>query len=88
MIGTVVLDRYIVEKELGRGAMGTVYRGKHVKLKRHVAIKIMHEHLRGQPELRERFRREASAAGKLAHPNIVGVLDAGEVDNRPVMVME
>ena len=79
VIGSVVLDRYVVEEELGRGAMGTVYRGRHVKLKRSVAIKIMHEHLLGQPELRERFRREASAAGKLAHPNIVGVLDVGEV---------
>ena len=88
MLGSVVLDRYVVEEVLGRGAMGTVYRGRHVKLKRSVAIKIMHEHLLGQPELRERFRREASAAGKLSHPNIVGVLDVGEVGGKPVMVME
>ncbi len=83
-----MLDRYVVEAELGRGAMGTVYRGKHTKLRRHVAIKIMHEHLLGQPELRERFRREAAAAGTLSHPNIVGVLDVGEVDGKPVLVME
>src|SRR5688500_12714096 len=69
--------------------MGTVYRGKHTKLRRHVAIKVMHEHLAGEPMLLERFRREARVAGKLDHANVVAVLDVGEtVGGKPVMVME
>jgi serine/threonine-protein kinase len=89
VLGQTVLDRYLVEEELGAGAMGTVYRGRHVKLKRPVAIKVMHDHLTGEPTLLERFRREAHAAGKLAHANVVSVLDTGETDDgRPVMVME
>jgi eukaryotic-like serine/threonine-protein kinase len=89
LIGQVVLDRYSIEEELGAGAMGTVYRGRHIKLKRDVAIKIMHEHLAGEPLLLERFRREAAAAGKLDHANVVPVLDVGELpDGKHVMVME
>ena len=89
MIGQTVLDRYVIEEELGHGAMGTVYRGRHVKLKRAVAIKVMHDHLAGDATLLERFRREARIAGKLDHANVVSVLDTGETaDDRPVMVME
>jgi eukaryotic-like serine/threonine-protein kinase len=89
VLGQTVLDRYLVEEELGAGAMGTVYRGRHVKLKRPVAIKVMHDHLTGEPMLMERFRREARAAAKLDHANVVSVLDTGETpDGRPVMVME
>jgi serine/threonine-protein kinase len=89
VLGQTVLDRYVVEEELGAGAMGTVYRGRHVKLKRPVAIKVMHDHLTGEPMLMERFRREARAAAKLDHANVVSVLDTGETaDGRPVMVME
>ena len=89
LIGQVVLDRYVIEEQLGEGAMGTVYRGRHHKLKRSVAVKIMHEHLAAEPTLLERFRREANSAGKLDHPNVVSVLDVGEMpDGKPVMVME
>ena len=89
LAGTTVLDRYVIEDELGAGAMGSVYRGRHTKLKRAVAIKIMHEHLAGEAMLLERFWREAKAAGKLAHPNVVAVLDVGELaDGKQVMVME
>ena len=45
LVGQTVLDRYLVEAELGSGAMGVVYRGKHVKLGRQVAVKVMHDHL-------------------------------------------
>jgi eukaryotic-like serine/threonine-protein kinase len=88
VLGQIVLDRYVVEEELGKGAMGTVYRGRHVKLKRPVAIKVMHDHLTGEPTLLERFKREARVAGKLDHVNVVPVLDVGEANGRPVMVME
>jgi serine/threonine-protein kinase len=89
MIGKVVLDRYEIEAELGSGAMGSVYRGKHVKLPRKVAIKIMHEELAAEPTLLERFHREAQVAAKLHHANVVAVLDTGETpEGKHVMVME
>ncbi len=88
MIGRLVLDRFVIEEELGRGAMGTVYRGRHVELPRRVAIKVMHaEHVR-EPVLLARFHREAKIAGRLSHPNVVQVIDVGEDAGRPVMVME
>ena len=89
LVGQVILDRYHIEEELGHGAMGVVYRGRHVKLARDVAIKVMHDHLVGEHTLVERFRREAQVAGRLHHPNVVAVIDVGELsDKRQVMVME
>jgi serine/threonine-protein kinase len=89
LVGKVVLDRYQVDAELGHGAMGVVYRGKHVKLDRPVAIKVMHDHLVHERTLVERFRREAQLAGRLRHENVVAVIDVGELaDMRQVMVME
>lgn len=89
LVGHTVLDRYVVEEELGKGAMGTVFRGRHAKLTRKVAIKVMHDHLRHDPTLLERFRREGVLASKLNHVNVVSVLDVGEMpDGKPVMVME
>ncbi|MGE5185691.1 MAG: serine/threonine-protein kinase [Acidobacteriota bacterium] len=88
MIGRLVLDRFVIEEELGRGAMGTVYRGRHVELPRRVAIKVMHaEHVQ-EPVLLARFYREAKLAGRLSHPNVVQVIDVGEDAGCPVMVME
>lgn len=89
LIGELVLDRYIVESELGAGAMGAVYKGRHVKLKRSVAIKVLHDELVHEPTMLARFRREAQIAAKLSHPNVIGVLDVGETNHgRQVMVME
>jgi len=89
LIGTTVLETYVVEEELGAGAMGTVYRGRHARLPRNVAVKVMHDHLTGDPVLLERFRREGVLASRLHHANVVSVLDVGELpDGKPVMVME
>ena len=89
LVGTTVLDTYVAEAELGSGAMGSVYRARHVRLPRHVALKIMHDHLVPEPALLERFYREAKAAAGLQHPNVVSVLDVGETpDGKHVMVME
>ena len=88
LTGTIVLGRFRVDAELGRGAMGSVYRGTHVDSERPVAIKIMHDRLHVEPQMLARFRREARVAGKMIHPNLIGVIDAGETDGRPVMVME
>ncbi len=88
LVGQLVLDRYVIEAELGAGAMGTVYRGRHVDKPTQVAIKVMHDHLMHEPMLLERFRREADAAARVLHPNLVAVLDAGAIAGRPVLVME
>jgi len=89
LVGHTVLDRYHVEGELGSGAMGVVYRGRHMRLDRSVAIKVMHDHLVHERTLVERFRREAEIAGRLHHANVVSVIDVGELpDKRQVLVME
>jgi len=77
LLGSVVAG-YRLEHELGSGAMGTVYRGKHVQVGRDVAIKVMHPHLVHDKTLLKRFRREAKLAGRLRHPNVVCVIDVTE----------
>lgn len=101
--GTLVLDataelekpmlgRYQVEKELGKGAMGIVYVGRDPKIGRQVAIKTMAlsqefeaDELAG---VKERFFREAETAGRLSHPNIVSIFDAGEEHDLAYIAME
>src|SRR5271154_7166377 len=85
------IGRYEVIEELGRGAMGTVYRAKDPDMDRVVALKtIISLVLASQQgsEFRERFYREARAAGGLAHPGIVPVFDVGEDEGLPFLVME
>jgi len=89
LIGSIALDRYRVEAELGSGAMGSVYRGRHVKVGRTVAIKVLHSYLLCEPEMVDRFEREARLAAKLKHPNLVAVIDLGTApDGSKLMVLE
>ena len=89
LVGKVVLDRYLVETELGSGAMGTVYRGRHVTLGRSVAIKVLHEDFVHDRTMLARFRREAEAAARLRHPNVSSVLDVGATPaGHQLMVMD
>ncbi|MBI1750948.1 MAG: CHASE2 domain-containing protein [Acidobacteria bacterium] len=87
------LGRYEVIKELGKGAMGTVFLGKDPKINRQVAIKTLRfddEDLDPEDKkaLRERFFREAESAGRLTHPNIVNIFDAGEDQDINFIAME
>lgn len=86
------LGRYTVEKELGKGAMGVVYLGKDPKIGREVAIKTMAlaTEFEGDElqEAKDRFFREAESAGKLDHPNIVRIFDAGEEHDLAFIAME
>ena len=77
-----------LEDELGRGGMGTVYRARHRKLGRTVAVKFLPDDLKNDPEFRARFEREARALAMLNHPNIVAVHDFGEHDGECYLVME
>jgi CHASE2 domain-containing sensor protein/tRNA A-37 threonylcarbamoyl transferase component Bud32 len=87
-----VIGRYQIERELGRGAMGTVYLGKDPKIGRTVAIKTLpltREFDDTQlAEVRRRFYQEAETAGKLNHPNIVTIYDAGEEHDLAYIAMD
>lgn len=71
---------YEVSAEIGRGALATVYRARHVFLKRDVALKVLHPHFTETPEFIQRFQEEGRVMAHLEHPNILRVLDAGHAD--------
>ena len=77
LVGSIVEDRYRIEAQLGAGAMGAVYRGRHMKVGRTVAIKVLHDHLVRDAAMVERFEREAKSRRGCSHRNLVGVLDIG-----------
>ncbi|MGJ8668609.1 MAG: CHASE2 domain-containing serine/threonine-protein kinase [Oceanococcus sp.] len=87
-----MLGRYEVQKEIGKGAMGVVYLGKDPKIGRTVAIKTMALSQEFEAdeldEVKERFFREAETAGRLTHPNIVTIYDAGEEHDLAFIAME
>jgi serine/threonine protein kinase len=86
-----VIGRYEIVEELGRGAMGSVFKARDPAVGRIVALKTIHTAaLEGaqSEEYRARFYREARASGVLAHPGIVPVFDVGEADGAPFLVME
>lgn len=79
--------RYVIERELGRGGMGIVYLARDVALDRPVAIKLLPPSLAGLPDVRQRFLREARAAARLSHPNIVPIHSVDEADGLVWFVM-
>jgi eukaryotic-like serine/threonine-protein kinase len=87
-VGELIADRYELEQLVGEGGMSSVYRAHDTVLERRVAIKVLHEHYSSDPEYVERFRREARAIARLAHPNVVTVIDRGEWDGRQFIVFE
>jgi serine/threonine protein kinase len=87
-VGAVLAGRYLLERVLGQGGMGTVFAGRHVVTGRRVAIKV----LRGDPIRNHaaalRMAREARAVGRIDHPNVVAIHDAGLAADRPFIAME
>jgi eukaryotic-like serine/threonine-protein kinase len=79
--------RYRIERRIAGGGMATVWLGEDVELGRPVAVKVLSDVLATDPAYRARFRREATVAARLAHPNLVRVYDFGD-DERPYLVME
>ncbi len=88
MVGELIAGRYELEKLVGSGGMSNVFRAHDRLLERTVALKILHEQYTRDDDYVERFRREARAVAKLAHPNIVTVIDRGEQDGRQFIVFE
>ena len=82
------LGRYELLDRLGKGGMGVVYRARDTKLDRPVAVKMLLGDLEDDDETRERFLREARAAGELSHRNIIQIYDFGEEGGRAFIVME
>jgi len=77
LVGQTLDGKYKIEKELGRGGMGAVYLATHIGTERPVAVKVIVPEFMERAEFVERFRREARAAGRLRHPNVVDVTDFG-----------
>ncbi len=89
LVGQLVAGKYRVLGRLGRGGMGTVYRIEHVMMKKEMALKVLLPGLGRSDELVRRFEREAEAAARLSHPNIITVTDFGRtVDGQLYLVME
>jgi serine/threonine-protein kinase len=89
LVGVTIAGRYVVDRPIGEGGMATVYAAHHRLVDRPCAIKVMSERFAKSEVIRERFRREAKAAQKLAHPNIIEIFDQGETpDGYLYLVME
>ena len=85
---TIIDGRYRVISRLGSGGMADVYLAQDQLLGRQVAVKVLHHHFAEDQEFVERFRREASSAAALSHPNIVGIFDRGEWNGTYYIAME
>ena len=85
---TLVDSRYLIVRRIGSGGMADVYCAEDTHLGRQVALKVLHRRFAQDQEFVERFRREASAAAGLQHPNVVGVFDRGEHDGTYYIAME
>ena len=81
LIGRVFANRYRLDEQIGDGAMGVVYRARHVKIARAFAVKVLHPQLLAKDKVRRRFEREAELAASLRHDNVIGVVDVGETED-------
>lgn len=82
-----VLGAYRLLERIGKGGMGEVYRAQHIQIGREAAVKVLPANLATDEDFLRRFKREASSAASLAHPNILQVYDYGEQDGTPYLVM-
>ena len=88
LTGRLLDQRYLVGARIARGGMASVYEAQDIRLDRQVAVKIMHPGLGDDDDFAQRFVREARAAARLNHPNVVGVYDQGDDDGTVFLVME
>ncbi|MDB5072431.1 MAG: Serine/threonine protein kinase [Candidatus Eremiobacteraeota bacterium] len=89
LLGRVIDGKYRVDAEIGAGGMATIYRATRLHIGDVVAIKVLHSELLRDPQFADRFRREAQAAARLKHPNVVAIYDFGvSTDGVIYLVME
>jgi len=88
LLGTLVAERYRIQRRLGEGGIGRVYRALHEQLGRPVALKLLHPELSGRNDMHQRFEREARAASRLNHPGSVMVFDFGSWNGMLYLAME
>lgn len=89
LIGTILADRYRVDRLIGEGAMGRVYLAEHVLMRKRVALKVLHRELMTVPEIVQRFEREARAAAHIEHAHVAGATDFGKLpDGSVYLVLE
>ncbi|HHT06957.1 MAG TPA: protein kinase [Clostridiales bacterium] len=88
MIGTLLMERYRLEEMIGEGGMASVYRALDLRTGHRVAVKFLRQELQANQEFLDRFRREATAASRMSHHNIVNLLDIGDNPNSPYLVFE
>jgi len=81
VVGTLVGGRYRIRRLCGEGGMGRVYEAEHIEIGKRVALKILHPGYSQTPDLVERLRREARAASRIGHPNVVDVTDSGTTED-------
>src|SRR6187402_1440677 len=86
--GTVVDDRYRLDRKIGSGGMADVWLAEDTELDRKVAVKILHDNFAQDSEFVQRFQREAQSAAGLQHPNVVGIFDRGAFDGTYFIAME
>jgi serine/threonine protein kinase len=89
LLGKTIGNKYVVQRVIGEGGMGTVFEAEHVALGRSVAVKVLHATQVTNEDSIRRFQQEARAAAAIGHPNICGVIDLGTLDDgSPYIVME
>src|SRR6478735_756500 len=81
LVGTVLGGRYRIERLLGSGGMGSVYRAEHVLMRKACAVKVLHREMMQVKEVVARFEREAVAAARIEHPNVATATDFGQLEN-------
>ncbi len=80
LVGATIAGRYRIDRLLGSGGMGAVYRAEHVHMRKTVALKVLHREMTLVPEVVARFEREAIAASRVDHPNVVAATDFGKLE--------
>ncbi|MFO0557651.1 MAG: protein kinase [Polyangiales bacterium] len=86
--GTLLAGKYEIRRRLGSGGMGAVYEARHARMNKRVAVKVIHPQFAKNAEAVGRFLREAEAAARIRHPNVIDVVDIDERHDPPFMVLE
>ena len=86
LIGKTIAGNFLIQKNIGSGAMGSIYLAEQISLGKTVAIKLLHRHLLSDPTLSRRFHREARAASRLNHRNTISIIDFGQAENGALFI--